>query len=160
LTELYVSPAQLHPNSWAFVRAFAILCDQLGVLPSVDVFLYLFEVNKLQCQLWVSVNSVPGRGILTLFQSSYKSFKGHFLKVRTNKKHHDILDGFPLYWIEKPNSKLTQFLDKLAPVNQEICKFFISLHVAFDTAYLLAHEYDADSLKSYTDTHFSSNLRE
>jgi len=27
LTELNVTPAQLHPNSWPFVRAFAILCD-------------------------------------------------------------------------------------------------------------------------------------
>jgi len=27
LTELNVAPSQLHPNSWAFVRAFSILCD-------------------------------------------------------------------------------------------------------------------------------------
>ena len=39
LTELNVAPAQLHPNSEAFVRAFAILCDHLGHPPFVDVFL-------------------------------------------------------------------------------------------------------------------------
>ena len=124
------------------------------------MFLYLFQVKKLQLQLWVSVNSIPGKGILTLFQSSYKNFKGHFLKIRANKKHTDLLDRFPLYLTVKPNSRLTRGLDKLAPTDQEGCKFFTSFPVAFDTVYLLAHEYDPDSLKSYTCTHFSSNLRD
>jgi len=81
LTEINVAPAQLHPNSWAFVCAFSILYDQFDIPPFVDVFLYLFEVKKLGRQLWVSVNRVFGSGILTLFQSSYTNFKGHFLKV-------------------------------------------------------------------------------
>ena len=34
LTELNTAPAQLHPNSWAFVRGFQILCGYLGILPS------------------------------------------------------------------------------------------------------------------------------
>ena len=42
LTELNVVPTQLHPNSWAFIRAFIILCSQLDILPSVEVFLYFF----------------------------------------------------------------------------------------------------------------------
>jgi len=109
----------------------------------------LFEVKKLNRQLWVSVNSAPGRGMPTLFQSSYKNFKGHFLKVRFNK-HPDILDGFPLYWTEKPNSKLTRRLDKLAPADQEVCKFFSILPIVFDTAYLLVNEFEPDSLKCYT----------
>ena len=39
LTEVNVAPAQLHPNSWAFVRAFSILCNHFGHPPTVDVFL-------------------------------------------------------------------------------------------------------------------------
>jgi len=39
LTEVNVAPAQLHPNSWAFVRAFSILYSHFGHMPSVDVFL-------------------------------------------------------------------------------------------------------------------------
>jgi len=46
LTEINTAPAQLHPNSWAFVRGFQILCGHLGILPSVDVFLHFFEVKK------------------------------------------------------------------------------------------------------------------
>ena len=39
LTKLNVSLAQLHPNSWAFIRAFIILCTQFGISPSIGVFL-------------------------------------------------------------------------------------------------------------------------
>ena len=46
LTELNIAPAQLHPNSWAFIRAFQILCAHLLLPASVDVFLFLFEAKK------------------------------------------------------------------------------------------------------------------
>ena len=46
LTEINIAPAQLHPNSWAFVRAFSIMCHHIGHLPSVDVFLYFFEAKS------------------------------------------------------------------------------------------------------------------
>ena len=45
-----------------------------------------------------------------------------------------LLDGFLLYWTEKPNFKVARRLDKLAPADQEVCKFFTSLPVAFYTA--------------------------
>jgi len=50
------------------VRAFAILCYSLGLTPSVDTFLYFFEVKDLGKKLWVSFNGVAGRVLLTLFQ--------------------------------------------------------------------------------------------
>jgi len=71
LTEVNVAPAQLHPNSVAFVKAFAILCSSLGLTQSVDVFLYFFEVKDPGKKLWVSFNGVAGRVLLTLFQQSY-----------------------------------------------------------------------------------------
>jgi len=36
LIEINVAPTQLHPNSWAFVRGFYILCTHIGHLPSVE----------------------------------------------------------------------------------------------------------------------------
>jgi len=74
LTEINVAPTQLHPNSWAFVRAFAILCNHLEFTRSVDVFLFFFEANSPGKKLWVSFNGVVGRVLLTLFQQSYKEF--------------------------------------------------------------------------------------
>jgi len=47
LTEVNVAPAQLHPNSWAFVRAFSILCNHFGHPPIADVFLHFFEAKTL-----------------------------------------------------------------------------------------------------------------
>jgi len=67
LTELNVAPAQLHPNSWTFIRAFNILCSQLGISPPVEVFLYFFEAKHTSSMLWVSLNGAPGRALLTLF---------------------------------------------------------------------------------------------
>jgi len=78
LTEVNITSAQLHPNSWAFVRAFAILCHCLGHTPSTDVFLFFFEAKSPSKKLWVSFNDVAGRVLLTLFQQSYKGFKKHF----------------------------------------------------------------------------------
>jgi len=42
LTEINMAPAQLHPNSWAFMRAFSIMCNHFRHLPSVEVFLHFF----------------------------------------------------------------------------------------------------------------------
>ena len=61
LTEVNVVSAQLHLNSWAFVRAYAILCYSLDLSPSVDSFLYFFEVKDPEKKLWVSFNGVAGR---------------------------------------------------------------------------------------------------
>jgi len=97
LMEVNVTPAQLHPNKWAFVRAFAILYHSLGHTPSVDVFLFFFEEKSPRKKLWVSFNGVAGRVLLTLFQQSYKGFKKNFFKVRSNRRDPALLDGFPLY---------------------------------------------------------------
>ena len=98
LTEINVAPAQLHPNSWPFVRAFSIFCHHFGNLPSVDVFLYFFEAKSLGRKLWIRFNGVVGRILLTLFQQSYKGFKGKFFKIRCSADDPNLLDEFPLYW--------------------------------------------------------------
>jgi len=115
LTEINVAPAQLHPNSWAFVRAFVILCNHLEHTPSVDVFLHFFEEKSPGKKLWVSFNWVTGRVLLTLFQQSYKGFKGKFFKVCYNAHDPTLLDGFPLYWVEKLKFKKPRGLEELTP---------------------------------------------
>jgi len=97
LTEVNVAPAQLHRNSWAFVRVFAILCHCLGHTPSIDIFLYFFEAKSPSQKLWVSFNGVARRVLLTLFQQSYKGFKKHFFKVQCNRRDPTLLNEFPLY---------------------------------------------------------------
>ena len=91
LTEMNIAPAQLHPNSWAFVRGFSILCTHFGLLPSLEVFLYFFE-------LWVSFNGVARRELLSLFQQSYKRLQGQVSKGVLQQEEPTLLNGFPLYW--------------------------------------------------------------
>jgi len=97
LTKLNIAPAQLHPYSWAFISTFIILCAQFGISPSVEVFLYFFEAKHVSTKLWVSLNVAPGRALLTLFQSSYKNFKGKFVKVQASTGAPTLLHEFPLY---------------------------------------------------------------
>jgi len=68
LTELNVAPYQLHPNAWAFIRAFEILCNHFGHPPSTEVFLHFFEAKNPGDRSWVSLNGVLGRVILGLYQ--------------------------------------------------------------------------------------------
>lgn len=93
LTELNVALAQVHQNSWAFVQAFHILCTHFELVLSTNVFLYFFEMKKSTKQMWSSLSGVGGRVLLTLFQSSYKGFKGSFLKVRASSQKPDLLEG-------------------------------------------------------------------
>ena len=36
------APSQLHPNSWAMIRGFEVICEYLDVPPSSNAFFYLF----------------------------------------------------------------------------------------------------------------------
>jgi len=56
LTEINVAPAQLHPNSWAFVRAFVILCNHSGCwfllwMSLGVVFIHLVRIKVLDHRL-------------------------------------------------------------------------------------------------------------
>ena len=59
-TELNVAPCKLHPNAWAFIRAFEILCNHFGHPPSTDVFPHFFEAKNPGDRSWVSLNGVSG----------------------------------------------------------------------------------------------------
>jgi len=149
LTEVNVAPAQLHPNSWAFVRAFSILCDHFGHTPSVDVFLSFFEAKSPGKKLWVNFNGVTGRVLLTLFQQSYKGFKGKFFKIRCSKSDLTLLDGFPLYWVKESGLKKSRNLEDLPTREREVCTFFSYLGAVFSTVELLKLEYNPKALKGY-----------
>jgi len=149
LTEINTAPAQLHPNSWAFVRGFQILCGYLGILPSVDIFLHFFEVKKQGKSFWVSFSGIEGRILLTLFQNSYKSWKGKFFRECYAKHDPTALDDFPLYWTEHPKLLKAKTLEELSPADRGVCKALASLGIIFDTLKLIACEYNAHSLTTY-----------
>jgi len=63
-----------------------------------------------------------------------------------------LLDGFPLYWVEKPGLKKPRSLEDLAPQDREVCEFFSNLGVVFSTVELIKLEYNPKALKGYIGT--------
>jgi len=156
LTELDTAPAQLHPNSWAFIRAYQILCSHLGLPASVDVFLFLFEAKNPGDRLWISLNGIAGRSIFTIFQQSYKDWKGKFVKVRTNEEDPTLLDGFPLYWVHKGDAKdcfrRPRSPETMGALDRDLCHFWhrvAAANTAFPTPAIIAHEYLKDQLEAH-----------
>jgi len=129
-----------------------ILCCSLGLTPSVDVFLYFFEVKDPGKKLWVSLNGVAGRVLLTLFQHSYKGFKKNFFKVRCNHRDPSLLDGFPLYWTEKPNLRRVRHFEDLSVLERGVCELLSRFVAPLSTLELLKREYRPEDLDSYIGT--------
>ena len=86
--------------------------------------------------------------LLTLFQQSYKGFKKNFFKIRSNLWDPALLDGFPLYWIEKPILQRARSLEDLAPQERGVCELLYGLHAPFGTLELLKCEFNPKSLKT------------
>ena len=86
---------------------------------------------------------------MSLFQQSYKGFKGKFLKICCNKRDPTLLDGFPLYWTEKPRFKGARCLEDMPQQERKVCLFFFSLKVGFDTATLISQSFSPVGLKAY-----------
>ena len=100
---LNVAPTQLHPNSWAYLQAFRVLCRAMYLRPSPQSFLYFFDTQPRSPTTWLSLISRPGINRLDAFTQSFKHFKDGFLKVvvkQDRRSHYYANDGstkFPFY---------------------------------------------------------------
>jgi len=86
---------------------------------------------------------------MTLFQQSYKGYKGKFFKIRCSKSDPTLLDGFPLYWVKELGLKKPRGLEDLPTREREVCQFFYNLGAVFSTIELLKLEYNPKALKVY-----------
>jgi hypothetical protein len=43
-----LAPSQLHPNSLAFLRTFEIVAAYLRIVPTLDLFFYLFRIQHIK----------------------------------------------------------------------------------------------------------------
>ncbi|RDY08987.1 hypothetical protein CR513_06723, partial [Mucuna pruriens] len=82
LRALNVVPTQLHPNSWAFVRAFELLCEDLGRAPSLG------KAPKVGL---MSLSSRPNQKLLKPFLESFKIFKDKFFKICLGKSGSSLM---------------------------------------------------------------------
>ncbi|KOM57374.1 hypothetical protein LR48_Vigan11g040700 [Vigna angularis] len=108
LRTLNVAPSQLHPNSWAYLQAFTVLCRAIGIRSTVGLFLHFFRCRPGEKKGWVSLISEPGNALLELYLQSYRGFKDKFFKVSitdAGRRYFCGGDGnpkFPLYWTQDP----------------------------------------------------------
>jgi len=127
----------------------------------VDVFLYLFEAKNSGDRLWVSLNGVAGRSILSIFQQSYKDWKGKFVRVRCNDRDSSLLDEFPLYWVNK-GKKESSFRkargpEKMGELDKDLCNFWkgvASSNVTLSTSSIITNEF----LEGQLDVHIGLSL--
>ena len=154
MMELNVAPCQLHPNAWAFIRAFQILCNYFGHNASVEVFLYFFEAKKPGDRFWVSLNGVAGRVLLGLYQQSFKDWKGRFYMISATPQSPHLLEGYPLYWVPQVQFKKPKDLETMAPYERELCGLLLG--AKYDSARLIKDEFDVVSLKKYIGSSFSA----
>ena len=156
MTTLNVAPAQLHPNSWAFIRAFHILCKGLGIQPTPAMFLYFFELKSGSSRsVWYSLSGAGGRGLLTLYQSSYKGFRGAFVKILAPEHNPTLLEGFPLYWTKSLVLKRARPFEELDPADQRGCAELEGLEVIFNIRKILDLEYREVDLKLFIGIYFN-----
>jgi len=124
----------------------------------VDVFLFLFEAKNPGDRLWVSLNGIAGRSILSIFQQSYKDWKGKFIKVCQNDQDPSLLDGFPLYWVNKGNKDSKESFrrprspDNMGELDKDLCLFWKSVaaaNITFPTASIISSEFLEDQLEAH-----------
>jgi len=81
LRSLNVAPSQLHPNTWACMQAFRIVCRTFGVCPLSTRFLHFYASHPSELLGWHSLVSWEGSMLFKPFSTSYKNFKEKFLKM-------------------------------------------------------------------------------
>jgi len=104
LRALNVAPTQLHPNSWAYMQAFRVLCQSLYLQSSPRAFLYFYDTRPRQRTTWLSLVSRPSISRLDVFSQSFKHFKDRYFKVVVKEEGRSYFlnaDGstkFPFSW--------------------------------------------------------------
>jgi len=106
----------------------------------VDIFLHFFEVKKQGKSLWVNFSGIAGRILLSLFQQSYKGWRGKFFRVCCTDHDPTTLDGFPLYWVKEVKLTKPKTLDELPSADRGVCQVLANMGVIFNTTQLIARD--------------------
>ncbi|KAJ1430692.1 hypothetical protein SESBI_07517 [Sesbania bispinosa] len=94
---------------------------------------------------WVSFNSIPRKGILNAYTSSYKKWKQKFFRVRGSGLMSNLLVGedrtphFPLFWSLEPRRVPTVKFDQLS-FDEKIDVAFLRNQAPIDCGFLLENE--------------------
>ena len=126
LRALNIAPTQLHPNSWAYMQAFRVLCHSIYLQPSPYAFLYFYDTRPRQPTTWLSLISRPNISRLVTFSQSFKHFKDGYFKVvvkEEGKSHFLNAHGstkFPFSWTGTPSRYKDMGTDELSTGDKEV----------------------------------------
>ncbi|KEH16385.1 hypothetical protein MTR_0202s0040 [Medicago truncatula] len=152
---LNVAPTQIHPNSWAFIRGFEILCEALDMIPSAGVFFHFYGTKGVDKGSWVPISAHPGKQLFPAFASNFKrDWKKSFLRVEASKNSSVSVASvagevkFPLGWTANPVAVSGYEYKKMSPYEQDVVGFLDRmLHT--DLRKLLNKEGDSEDLELY-----------
>ncbi|GAU46333.1 hypothetical protein TSUD_28500 [Trifolium subterraneum] len=103
-----VAPCQLHPNSWAFLKAFQDACEGLDLVPTAGVFFCFFHVKNVSPHSLISISSQPNKGRFSLYASNFKNYRDTFVRFRCGEGFPELMFDafgnrlFPFYWSSSP----------------------------------------------------------
>jgi len=126
LCTLDVAPTQLHPNSWAYMQAFRILCQSLYLEPSPYAFLYFYDIRPRQPTTWLSLISRQSISRLDAFSQSFKHFKDGYFKVMVKEEgkpyflNADRSTKFSFSWTGTPSRYKDMGIDELSAGDKEV----------------------------------------
>lgn len=108
LSLMNVASIQLHPNNWAFLCAFQILCKSLNIEPTVHKFVYFYQLKMGAKVGWPSLNTYKFEKLFQLYTQSWKNFKSNLFWVWSKLVCGDSRElffmeaekapKFPFYW--------------------------------------------------------------
>ncbi|RDY00445.1 hypothetical protein CR513_16373, partial [Mucuna pruriens] len=75
------APLQIHPNSWAILQAFEIICRALPVEPTAPLLSSFYTVRISQGATWMSLAAMHHMNLFCPYLESYKGFKTRYVKV-------------------------------------------------------------------------------
>ncbi|RDX94424.1 hypothetical protein CR513_23192, partial [Mucuna pruriens] len=100
LRTLGVALTQLHPNGWAMMQAFKVVCHCLRIKPIAFLLLCHYTTQIGAKAGWISLSPFPKTNLFNAYSSSYKGFKAHFVKIKAlgGVSFDDDKKRLPLYW--------------------------------------------------------------
>ncbi|MCH79874.1 hypothetical protein A2U01_0000635 [Trifolium medium] len=154
LKTLNVAPSKLHPNGWAFIKAFEIACLGFELEPSVGVFFSFYHIKSLTPNTLVSISSQPNRGRFNLFASNFKNYKDNFLRFHCGTQLPDLMFNelvkplFPFYWTSNPRLIKGAISEKLSEFERETVAFLETFGL-MDISELIKREGNKVALEEY-----------
>jgi hypothetical protein len=155
LRVLNVAHIQLHPNSWAFIKAFELVCLGLEInKPSIAVFFSFYQIKNLVPKAPVSLCSQPNRGLFGLYCSYFKNYNDTYLCIRGGERCYDMMfydDSeplFPFYWTNKPRLIRGAVYERLTEFERDAVAYLETLnHMSISD--LLDAECSTNALEGY-----------